>query len=174
MNFKDIKINTVDNYNTFIFNKQEIKVLKYLPIEEKFDLIMTAIQKSNVNGVYNDIKLEVFFDLNIVYLYTDINFDIEDRVNESALYDNLFVTGLLTQIKENMEAEELANLTKLFQKCLEAERAYKLTAAAIISKLVDDLPKNAEAAKNIVDEFDPNKFSQVIKMAQDLNNGKLS
>ena len=66
MNFKDIKINTINEYNTFVFNNKDIKVLKYLPIEDKFNLIMTAIQKSNINGVYNPIRLKVFYNLNIV------------------------------------------------------------------------------------------------------------
>lgn len=174
MNFKDIKMNTINDYNTFTFNNKEIKVLKYLPIEEKFDLIMTAIQKSVVNGVYNNVRLMVFLNLNIVYLYTDIEFDIEDRIDEAALYDNLITTGLLNLIKENMEIEELTLLQDLFEECLEAEKSYRTTAAAMISKLVDDLPRNAEAAKTVVDGFDKNKFSEVIKMAQELNNGKLA
>ena len=136
-------------YNTFIFNGQEIKVIKYLPIEEKFDLIMTAIQKSIVDGVYNPIRLKAFVNLNIVYLYTDIMFDIEDRIDEGALYDNLVVTGLLDEIKEHMEESELHLIQELFLHTLDSERYYRSTAAAIISKLVDDMPKNAEAAKDM-------------------------
>ena len=170
MNFKDIKLHSNDEYNTFIFNGQEIKVIKYLPIEEKFDLIMTAIQKSIVDGVYNPIRLKAFVNLNIVYLYTDIMFDIEDRVDEGALYDNLVVTGLLDEIKAHMEESELHLIQELFLHTLESERSYRSTAAAIISKLVNDMPKNAEAAKNIVENFDKEKYSEVLKFMNELKN----
>ena len=173
MNFKDIKINTINEYNTFVFNNKDIKVLKYLPIEDKFNLIMTAIQKSNINGVYNPIRLKVFYNLNIVYLYTDIDFDIEDRVDEAALYDNLFTTGLLDLIYENIDEEELRVLDHMFEQCLDVEEKYRNTAAAVISKLIDDLPKNVEAAKEMVEGFDKDKYSEVVRFAKSINNGKL-
>lgn len=173
MNFKNIKIDTINEYNTFIFNNKDIKVLKYLPIEDKFNLIMTAIQKSNINGVYNPIRLKVFYNLNIVYLYTDIDFDIEDRVDEAALYDNLFTTGLLDLIYENIDEEELRVLDHMFEQCLDVEEKYRNTAAAVISKLIDDLPKNVEAAKEMVEGFDKDKYSEVVRFAKSINNGKL-
>ena len=168
MNFKDIKMNIQDKYNTFTFNNQEIKVLKYLPISEKFDLIMVSLQKSIVNGIYNPIRLKTFFRLNIAYLYTDIIFDIEDRIDEGGLYDNLVTSGLMNMIEENMEEAELEELHKLFDECYKTECSYRTTAAAMIAKLVDDLPKNAEAAKNIVDNFDKEKYSEVLETMQKL------
>ena len=173
MNFKDIKINTSNEYNTFIFNNQEVKVLKYLPIEDKFDLIMIALQKSIVEGIYNPIRLKVFFALNIVYLYTDIQFDVEERVNEGALYDNLEVSGFLSAMRDAMDPVEMLVLHDLFAECLQTEKEYRATAAAIISKLVDDLPKNADAAKEIVETFDKEKYAEVMNFAKAINNGKL-
>ena len=173
MNFKDIKINTVNEYNTFTFNNREVKVLKYLPIEEKFDLIMTAIQKSIIDGIYNPVRLKTFFELNIVYLYTDIEFDIEERADESSLYDNLVISGLLSKVMSAIDEAEMLELSSLYRETLEVERNYRTTAAAIISKIVDDLPKNAEAAKGIVDTFDKEKYTEVFNFAKSLNNGKL-
>jgi hypothetical protein len=168
MNFKDIKQHTQDEFNIINFNNHEIKILKYLPIEDKFDLIMTAIQKSYSEGIYNPIRLRVFFNLNIVYLYTDIEFDIDDRMNEGALYDNLLTSGLLYAVTEAIEEDEMTSLTRLLDKTLEVETAYRNTAAAIISKIVDDLPKNAEAARKTIDEIDSNKYDKAIALARDL------
>ena len=172
MNYKDIKISTNEEYNTFIFNNQEIKVLKYLSVSDKFDLVMTAIQKSTVDGMYNPIRLNTFFKLNIMYLYTDITFDIEDRMDESALYDNLYQSGLITAVENAMDGAERLQLYDYLSDCLIIEKEYRTTAAAIISKLVDDLPKNAEATKTIVDTFDKEKFAEVMRFAQAINGGK--
>ena len=166
MNYKDIKVNTNHQYNTFTFNGQEIKVLQYLPISEKFDLIMVALQKSLVNGVYNPIRLRTFFKLNIVYLYTDIVFDAEDRADEGGLYDNLYTSGLIAQVEENMDEVERLELYNLMNECETKESAYHTTAAAIIAKLIDDMPKNAEVAKDFVENFDKNKYAEVLNFVK--------
>lgn len=170
MNYSDFKIKLNNEYNTFIFNNREIKVLKYLPIEEKFDLIMIALQKSVVNGIYNPIKLDTFFKLNIIYLYTDILFSVDDRADEGALYDEFKCSGLLEEIMNNMEQSEMTELTRYLNECLNLEKTYRNSAAAIISKLVDDLPKNAEAANEIVKNFDKDKYSEVLELAKKLGN----
>lgn len=168
MNFKDIKQHTQNEFNIINFNNHEIKILKYLPVEDKFDLIMTAIQKSNINGVYNPIRLDIFFKLNIVYLYTDIEFDLEDRIDEAGLYDQLETSGLISHIMENIEESEMLILSHWLNETVSAERAYRLTAASIISKFIDDLPKNAEAAKDIVDNFDENKYARILSFAKSI------
>ena len=163
MNFKDLQIGNMPNeYNTIVFNGQEIKVFKYLPIADKFDLIMVALQKSIVENVYNPLKLDAFFKLNIVYLYTDLTFDIEDRIDESGLFDILTTSGLMAAIEEGMDQVERMHLYSMLQECLEAERSYRTTAAAIVSKIINDMPKNAEATKNIVDNFDKEKFQEIM------------
>ena len=134
---------------------------------------MTALQKSYVNGVCNYIKLRTFFDLNIAYLYTDIVFDFEDRINESELYDKLTTSGLMSLIREHLETLELMTIENMLGECVKDEKEYRNTAAAIISKLVDDLPKSAEAASNIVDTFDPVKYKAVLDFAKSINNGKI-
>lgn len=168
MNFKDLNIKYSNEYNIFNFNNNEIKVLKYLPTEDKFDLIMTALQKSIIDGVSNPIRLQTFFELNIVYLYTDLVFDIDERVNEGLLYDKLKTSGLLGKIMENIEESESLILSSYLNQCLEIEKTYSTSAAAIISKLINDLPKNAESAKQIVDTFDEKQYAKVIEFAKSL------
>jgi hypothetical protein len=52
------------------------------------------------------------------------------------------------------------------------ELTYNTTTAAVISKFIDDLPANAEAAKKIVDNFDQTKYKAVIDFAQAANGGR--
>jgi hypothetical protein len=54
----------------------------------------------------------------------------------------------------------------------EEKLKYKNTAAAVLSGIVQDLPKNAAAAKEIMDSFDPNKYQQVIDFATAANGGR--
>ena len=49
---------------------------------------------------------------------------------------------------------------------------YRTTAGAVIQSLINDLPKNAEAAAKIVDSFNPEKYEQVMQFAEAANGGR--
>ena len=170
MNFKELEISYKDNYKIITFSDKPIKVLTYLPIEEKFSLIMTAIQKSTLNGIINPIRARCFFRLNIMYLYTDLEFDIEDRIDEGTLYDICETTGLFNAIENAIGEDELTALSDLAINTVHRELNYRNTAAAMISSLVDNLPKNVEAAKDIVENFDKDKFQEVLAFANAIKN----
>ena len=96
----------------------------------------------------------------------------EYRHKNQHSYDNLYQSGLITAVENAMDGAERLQLYDYLSDCLIIEKEYRTTAAAIISKLVDDLPKNAEATKTIVDTFDKEKFAEVMRFAQAINGGK--
>ena len=46
------------------------------------------------------------------------------------------------------------------------------SVVSLIESVISDLPKQAEAAMNIVNNFDKNKFQEVINFAQAANGGR--
>ena len=88
MVYKDLKLKTKEEYNSVQLQEGvEIKVLKYLPIQDKIDLVQIALQKAEENGVYNEMKLDMYFNLYLIYMYTDLEFTEEEKADEFALYD---------------------------------------------------------------------------------------
>jgi hypothetical protein len=71
-----------------------------------------------------------------------------------------------------MDKNEYNNLLNLINQKIENELKYNTTTAAILNQLITDLPKNAEAAKNIVDNFDPDKYKAVIDFAYSANGNR--
>jgi len=49
---------------------------------------------------------------------------------------------------------------------------YKNSAAGVLKHIVTDLPKNAAAAKEIVDSFDPSQYQAVVDFATAANGGR--
>ena len=148
------------------FNDKEIKVLQYLPISDKIDLIQVALQKSEENGIYNDMKLEVYFNVNLIYLYTDILFTEKQKEDEFAIYDAFQSSGLLNEIIAAMDEREYASLLNFLAAMKADTLTYGNSAAAVIRQIVQDLPKNAEVAANFIDNFDETKYGQVFKLAE--------
>ena len=58
-----LKVNT--QAKEIDFNGNQFEVLQYLPIEDKYDLVMVTLQNCFENGIYNPIKKDMFFHLYI-------------------------------------------------------------------------------------------------------------
>lgn len=181
MNFSDLNLNK--NYLTstkyFIYKDKDIdvehkiNVNKHISTQDKYDLFEVTFQKAEVDGKYQELLLDAFFHLNIVYLYTDIEFSAEDRADELELYDKLENSGIIDNVIAIIEeTEEYTNLRNMFMQQLERNIKYKESAAATLRSFVQDLPKSAEAAKNIVDNFNPDDYKNVVDFAMAANAGR--
>ena len=67
VSFESLGLECSKTVEKIFFNNKEIEIKKYLPISQRYDIIMIAIQKAYEDGVYNQLKLDEYFNLNIVY-----------------------------------------------------------------------------------------------------------
>ena len=152
--------------------KSGIQVKKTIPSSDKIDLIQIALQKAEEDGIYNQIKLDIYFHLNIIYLYTDLEIDLEDREDEMELYDILENNDIINEVIAAIGEDEYENLKSYLFEIKNEKLRYENTAAAVLTRIVQDLPKNAAAAKEIVDSFDRDQYQQVIDFATAANGGR--
>ena len=165
-----LKVNT--DVKTFDWEDKKIEVLQYLPITDKYDLVMIALQKAKEGDIYNPIKLDMYFHLNLVYMYSNIKFTDKQKEDEEKIFDTLVSSGLLDKILENMEQDEFEDLWSKLNEYMNNELRYTTTAAALIKSIINDLPTQAQAAMDIVNAFDPDKFSAVRDFAIAANGGR--
>ena len=95
VSYANLKLKLYQPSNVMDFNGQEIDVIQYLPVEDKYDLIMVILQKAEENGIYNPIKLDMYFHLYLVYMYTNLSFTDKQRENEPKIYDTLKSNGFI-------------------------------------------------------------------------------
>lgn len=166
-----LKINT--EVNTFDFNGNQIEVLKYLPLEDKYDLINLTLQSAKEEAIYNPVKLEAYFHLYILMMYTNINFTEKQKEDKIKLYDILKSNGLIDKVLTNMEEDEYNFLCESLNQQENDILNYQNTIAGMISNIIENLPIRAEEMQKIVDNFDPDKFENVLNFAKSVNNGNL-
>lgn len=171
INFSSLKLKTPSDVKTFDFMGKKIEVAAYLPVEQKLDIIAITMQKSEENGIYNRILLDTFFHLNLIYSYTNIVFTDKQRKDELKLFD-LFDTNGFFDVFLPLIEDDYNELRSYLDEMTNDTRKYTNTAASVVRGLIEDLPENANAAKMIVDSFDPERYQNVLSFAKAANGGR--
>lgn len=164
--FASLKLKTKDEIKTININDKEIEIKQYLPIEDKYDLIMISLQQAKENGIYNELKLEMYFNLNLIFMYTNLTFTDKQRESLSTLYDILESNDIFTQVIEQIPENEMDFLYDLVERIGDATVNYENSFAGVANNIITSMPENAQAAADIVDNFDPEKYSEVVNFAK--------
>lgn len=172
VSFTNLKLKMNNEVKTFEFNDHIIEVKQYLNSNDKYDLIMVTLQKSEEDGIYNSFKLDLFFALNLVYMYTNLSFTEKQKEDEIKLYDLLKSSNFIDMMLDYIPEDEYNELLNAIETIAKEKMKYSTTAGAVIQKIISDLPKNAQAAMEIVNSFDKEKYKEVLSFAESINNGK--
>ena len=172
VSYANMKLKVNSEIKTFNFGGQKIEVLQYLPAQDKYDLLMITLQKSLENGAYNEFKLNLYFELHLVYMYTNISFTEKQREDEFKLYDTLKSNGFYEKFFQVINEDEYNELFEQLNAIKNASFKNKRSVAGLVSGLIDDLPANAEAAAKIVESFDPEQYKAVVDFARYANGGR--
>lgn len=172
ISYANLKLKPDTSVSTFDFEGNTVEVLNYLPIEDKYDLVMITLQKAEEDGIYNQLKLDVYFHLHLVYMYTNLSFTEKQKENEMKIYDTLKSNGFIDKLLEVIDEKEYDDLFTYMTTIEEDTMRYKNTAGAVLQSVINDLPKNAAAAAEIVNNFDPQKYQAVVDFATAANGGR--
>ena len=144
----------------------KVNVKQYLSVSDKNDLIYITLQKAEENGIYNDFLLDVFFHLNLIYSYTNLSFTDKQRENEFKIYDMLNYNGIIDKVVAAIPEDEYKELWDAIDNIKKDTLTYKNTAGAVLQSVINDLPRNAAAAKEIVESWSPEKFAQIKSLTE--------
>ncbi len=151
-----------------------INVKQYLPISDKISLINIALENSICgDGYYDPVLLETLFNVYVVFSYSDLEFTDEEKGEIGQIYDEMLSNGYIDKILNAIPEDEYNELLGYLEEKRAAAVQYKGSLADAVQNLLTSLPKNAEAAQKIIDEFDKDKYTNVIEFAKAANNGKL-
>jgi uncharacterized protein YjgD (DUF1641 family) len=141
MQFKNIKLFTnkeIENITMF-YNEQEIKVKRYLPINDKLDLISWVInQSADELKFYNVGKIIVFKAIGLVKYYTELEFTEEELNDVSNLYDKLYQSGFLEELLITIPEEELNFIDMVLDNTVDSIYKYQNSVMGILDTVTTD------------------------------------
>ena len=161
----------LDEFQTVEFNDQTVEVKQYLPIAEKAELISRVLNNSGDDdaGYYNNLKLDMWLALEIVYAYSNISFTEKQKSDPMKLYDLLSSNKLLNLIIGLVPESEFYYLTKVTHELATAIYTYRNSALGILDSIGRDYsnlnfdateiqkkladPENLTLLKNVVEKL---------------------
>lgn len=166
VSFTTLKLKVNDETALIKIGDKEIEVTQYLSAEDKYDLIMITLQQCKENGIYNSLKKEIFFNLNLVYMYTNLSFTDKQKEDYLKLYDILESNGIFNEVIGAMAEGEYENLLVWMEEVQMDLMNYENSFAGVANNLLNSFPQSAQTAADIVNNFDPEKFENVINFAK--------
>lgn len=144
---KDIFVPQYED-ESFKYGNQTITVKRYLPIEEKLDLISNIINYSvDENNFYNPCRVEIFEVVEIIFTYTDI--ERPEDYNAFEVYDAFCSSGIRDTVWEILEeCDELASVLRAVHQTIESIYSFKNSTLGIIKAIAEDYENlNIDAEK---------------------------
>ena len=143
---------------TLIHRNEDVKieVKRYLPIEEKLELISEIVSgAADENNFYNAPKGHVYFILGIVKYYTNITFTEKQLENPQKLYDLIVGNELDALILNAIPSKEIKFIETNIEKIAVGLYNYKNSVLGILETINQDYSNlqfnAAELQKNIAD-----------------------
>ena len=164
--FASLKLKVRDDIREIELGDKKIEVKQYLPAEDKYDLIMITLQESKEEGIYNHFKMDMFFHLNMVFMYTNLQFTDKQKEDLIKLYDILESNGVINAVVSAIPEEEYNYLFDTMETIAKARSKYDNSFAGIVNNFITNMPINAAEAAKIVENFDPEKYGEVINFAK--------
>lgn len=170
--FSKLKIKLNIEVDTFEWNGVTVEVKQYLSADNKRDLVDIALQKTKTNGLYHPVLLTAYTALNIVYLYTNVDFTEKQKEDELKLYDMMYSSGFLDEVMNRIPFTEIDAIEDFIEIRRKELIEYTNSFGGIFKTFVDELPQNAESAVQAFKELDTNKMNDLLSFVKNTNGVK--
>lgn len=124
---------------TLKINETEVAVEQYLPLAQKTALIEKVLSAAmDDTGFFSPIRLKVYYTIEMISSYTNIN--ITDKMLENAdkTYDAIVMNNLGTKVLEAIPQEEQDCIWNGIQECAKAIASYQNSFVGMMKNSAKD------------------------------------
>lgn len=145
-----------------------VTVQKYLPIDEKTQLIQYVVNSSldDNTGCFSPLRVEVYFALGVCKWYTDI--EIEDLQNTSFIYDLLETNGVISAVMAAIPEDELEFIRDLINDTVKDIARYNSSAAGIIHIMSGDTKDLDSQLQEVIQKVGNGEGLEFLKALKDM------
>lgn len=155
------KLNKIKNLSTqkYSFGEYEIEIEQYLPLEDKINLIETVIDQAgnSEEGFFNIVKLDVYYKIEMIQAYTNINFTEKQLEDTPKLFDAIVLNDIWAFIEDKIPQTEKEYIWNNILNLAKEVTSYNNSFLGILKTISNDYGQlDLEATKIKQDLADPN------------------
>lgn len=146
----------------FEFNEQKIEVVKYLPIDEKVNLIQRIVNSALTadEKFINPCKVNVYMYVEIVLAYTNITLTETQKKDLNKVYDAFCASNFIGYFRAHIDDREWDYITNSVWEILDNIVKYRNSALGIMETISQDYSNLDLDATEIQQKLaDPNNMS---------------
>ena len=158
--FTKLGLKPNNEIQTIEFNEQTIEVKRYLPVEEKLELITNVLELSHdSNNFSNPVKVSVYTTLEIIEKYTNVNFTEKQKENPTKLYDLLVGNGFAAAVIKAIPEPEYDEILTGIKQTIKSVYKYQNSVLGILDTISQDYSNlNLDATEIQKKLADPNNM----------------
>lgn len=124
----------------FEFNNQQIEVTKYLPIDEKVNLIQQIVNNAleTDENFINPCKVNVYLYVEMILAYTNITLTDTQKKDLNKIYDAFCASNFIGYFRAHMDDREWDYVTNSVWEILDNIVKYKNSALGILNTISQD------------------------------------
>ena len=140
INFNKLELKKQNKVEILTFNNQDIEIKQYLPIEKKLELLTKVINKSvdQSPNFPNLVQLTVFFSLELIYAYTNIQFTEKQKEDFTKTFNLMAENRLMYKILNLIPGSEMQLLQEGLDSTITHFYGYRNSARGILESLSTD------------------------------------
>lgn len=158
-NFNEIKEalperDPIDNYKEVAIGLGDckIRVLQYLPIQEKADLVSYVVNAAidENTGCFSPVRVNVYYGIAIMDKYCGISFENADVIEAYNIVDS---TGILDRIMNAIPEEERIFMESLLNDTIEDISRYNSSFAGVMHSMSGEATSLDESLQSILEKI---------------------
>ena len=141
---------------------------EFVPTERKIDLLEMTLQEAQYAGILNPMLLDIFFRVNLVLIYTDI--ELPENGDKIAFFDTLIKEDIMTKVEDtlNKEIEILYGYLIEWKNIQTKERDSFVGMVNRIKEIAEELLETSNEGLGKIEGLDLTKLQDLVPLAESL------
>lgn len=143
---------------------QEISIVQYLNTEKKIEFVEDVLNRVFDNtGLSSPVRVEVYFYLNLIRFYTNINITDTMMKNAAKTYDILEINKIIDTIIENIPEDEFNTIFDYVNESIEHFEQYNFSFAGVLKNIGTDYNNTNIDVENLLTQLSGIEDSEVLQ-----------
>ena len=163
--FTKLKCTVNKNAVPLQIGEETISIKQYLPLQEKLALIERILVQAHAENYdyANPVLMEAFYEIEMVYAYSDISFTDKQKEDFLKTYDALKGSGVLQSIMDIIPEEEKSIISAGVYATSDSVYRYRNSVKGILEHIKDNYDELNIDASEIVEKLGDAKNFEFVK-----------